>query len=83
MELRIILNNYLGEKIQMADDGRCTRRRLAERGAFIVELCDCDAVHLTVGFLTLRLDPRAYRELAGALEEALRAISVPDHQTIH
>ncbi len=67
----------------MADDRKCKRRRLAERGSFIVELCDCDAVHLTVGFLTLRLEPRAYRELAGALEEALRAISVPEQQIIH
>lgn len=67
----------------MADDRKCTRRRLAERGSFIVELCDCDAVHLTVGFLTLRLDPRAYRELAGALEEALQAISVLEQQIVH
>jgi len=67
----------------MADEGKCKRRRLAERGSFIVELCDCDAAHLTVGFLTLRLDPRAYRELAGALDDALRAIGTPEQQTIH
>jgi hypothetical protein len=81
MELRIILSLYT--ESTLADDEKCKRRRLAERGSFVVELCDCEAVHLTVGFLTLRLDPRAYRELAGALEEALRAISVPEQQTIH
>jgi hypothetical protein len=67
----------------MANEAKCKRRKLAERGTFNVELCDCGAVHLTVGFLTLRLDPRAYRELAGAIDEGLRAMEVRDQPTIH
>ncbi len=58
----------------MASTGNCQRRRLAERGAFNVELCDCGALHVTVYFLTLRLDPGAYRELFYVLDEGLRAI---------
>jgi len=67
----------------MASDAKCEKRKLAERGNFNVELCDCGAVHLTVGFLTLRLDPRAYRELAGAIDQGLRAMEVRDQPTIH
>lgn len=67
----------------MENSEKCVRRRLAERGTFIVEICDCGAVHLTIGFLTLRLDPCAYRALAGALDDALRVLDVRDHQIIH
>lgn len=69
----------------MASNGKCERQRLAEHGSFTVELCDCGAVHLAIGFVTLRLDPRAYRELARTVDEGLRAIQaeVAQHPTIH
>jgi hypothetical protein len=34
-------------------------------------MCDCGAVHLTAGFVTLRLEPSAYRELATVVNEGL------------
>jgi hypothetical protein len=67
----------------MASKLKCERRKLAERETFKVELCDCGAVHLTIGFLRIRLDPRAYRELAGAIDEALCAMAVRNQPTIH
>jgi hypothetical protein len=51
---------------------RCERRRLAERGAFNVDECDCGAIHLTIGCLTLRLDPAAYGELVEAIADSLQ-----------
>jgi hypothetical protein len=50
---------------------RCERRRIAERGTFNIEECDCGAIHLTLGCLTLRLDPAAYGELVEAIGESL------------
>jgi hypothetical protein len=67
----------------MTSDGKCERRRLAQRGSFNVEACDCGAVHHTIGFLTVRLDSCAYRELADALHDGLRAMEPRDQTTIH
>jgi hypothetical protein len=53
---------------------RCERRRLAERGSFNVDECDCGAIHLTLGCLTLRLDPSAYGELVEAIAESLESL---------
>lgn len=49
----------------------CSKQRLAQRGSFAVDSCDCGALHLTIGYITLRLEPRACIELTGALCEAL------------
>jgi hypothetical protein len=61
----------------------CQRRRLAECGSFAVDECDCGAIHITIGYVTMRLDPRAYRELARAILEALDHLSVHQRPTIH
>ena len=42
----------------------CRRNRLAERGAFSVDECACGTLHLTIGYVTMRLESCAYRELA-------------------
>jgi hypothetical protein len=55
----------------MPGGDKCVRRRLAERGTFHVEMCDCGVIQMTIGCLTLRLDPRAYSELAEAVHESL------------
>jgi hypothetical protein len=60
----------------------CERRRLAERGTFKIELCDCGTVHLIIGCLTLRLEPSAYDELATAIDESLRKLQLSDKRLI-
>ena len=67
----------------MKDDTACRRRRLASRGSFSVDECDCGAVHLTIGYVTLRLDPCAYREVVAMMDDALRRLPLPDRPTIH
>ena len=67
----------------MKDDTACRRRRLASRGSFSVDECDCGAVHLTVGYVTLRLDPCAYREVVAVMDDALRRLPAPHPPTIH
>ena len=53
----------------------CEKRRLAECGTFKIDACDCGIVHLTIGCLTLRLEPAAYGELANAIDESLRKLN--------
>jgi hypothetical protein len=61
----------------------CRRRRLAHRASFSVEECECGALHLTIGYVTLRLEVCAYREMAAAVTEALDQLPVQHHPTIH
>jgi len=67
----------------MNEDIPCRRRRLAERASFSVDECDCGAIHLTIGYITLRLDPSAYREVAALMSEALEHLNLPHRLTIH
>lgn len=60
----------------------CERHRLAECGIFKIDACDCGIVHLTIGCLTLRLEPSAYGELANAIDESLRKLQVHDKPVI-
>ena len=54
----------------MLNSARCTRKLLAASPICTVEECDCGTVHLSVGALTLRLEPDALRELQGVLATA-------------
>ncbi|HZP44385.1 MAG TPA: hypothetical protein VFB15_01930 [Candidatus Binataceae bacterium] len=56
----------------------CRKRRLAQRGSFLVDDCACGAVHLTIGYLTIRLERAAYAEMAEAIGEALTILRTPD-----
>jgi hypothetical protein len=67
----------------MPVSGKCARHRIAERGTFSIEVCDCGIVHLTIGCLTLRLDPPAYCELADAIGESLHKLQAADKPVIH
>ena len=60
----------------------CQKTRLAECGAFSVDLCDCGVVNLVVGFVTLRLEKSALAELDIALRRGLDALSHRD-PTLH
>ena len=53
----------------------CKKARLAECGAFIVELCDCGMVSLVVGFTTIRLEKSALAELDIAIRRGLDALA--------
>jgi len=68
----------------MSERSKCRRRRLAERQSFAVDECACGAVHLTIGYVTMRLDPCAYREMAATVTEALAQLP-PAHRanTLH
>ncbi|HTR62153.1 MAG TPA: hypothetical protein VMH37_10655 [Candidatus Binataceae bacterium] len=67
----------------MKDDTACRRRRLAARASFSVDECDCGAVHLTVGYVTMRLDPCAFREVVAMMNDALGRLPVPHRPTLH
>ena len=61
-------------------NGKCDKRTLAAHGPFGVHLCKCGAVHLTAGFVTLRLDLAAFLELAVVVNQghsALTTQSIP------
>lgn len=66
----------------MVESRKCRRRSLAECESFKVELCDCGAVHLTIGFATLRLSLPAFRELATTIQAALQLMEVREHPTL-
>ena len=62
------------------DDESCRRERLAGTGGLAVDLCSCGCVHVTIGAVTLRLQPDAVAELAqvlrvGAAELAHRQVA--------
>ncbi len=62
---------------------QCRKTGLAECGAFSVDLCDCGAVNLVVGFVTLRLEKSALADLADAIRRGLDALSRPERTTLH
>ena len=57
------------------DKKLCRRRRLAQRGSFTVDECECGAIHLTIGYVTIRLERCAYHEMASAVFEALGLVT--------
>jgi len=62
---------------------KCRRRKLAQRESFSVDACDCGALHLTIGYVTMRLDPCAYREMAAVISEALDRLPAHGATTVH
>jgi len=54
----------------------CHRTLLAHGGFAIVELCNCGAVHLSLGAVTLRLAPEAVGELTTVMADAARALAL-------
>ena len=66
----------------MPSGHKCMRRRLAERGTFNVEVCNCGVIHLTIGCLTLRLDRLAYGELVDAVSESLHTLVADDDKPL-
>lgn len=61
----------------------CRRHRLAERASFSVDECECGALHLTIGYVTMRLEACAYREMAAAIIEALARLPAASSPTLH
>ena len=50
---------------------------LAERGAFgAVRLCGCKSVHLSVGPITLNMDPEAFAQTAILVKQAMESLAV-------
>ena len=47
------------------------RQPVAHRGPCRIDQCECGVLHVTVGMITLRLQPTTARALAEALELAL------------
>jgi len=56
----------------------CLRRTLARGGFAVVELCNCGALHLSIGAVTLRLAPEALPELTQVIHEAAREMALHD-----
>jgi hypothetical protein len=61
----------------------CARRRLAGRESFSVEACACGAIHLTICFVTLRMDPRAFYEFAAMAWEAALQVKDAEPPVLH
>lgn len=57
-------------------DGSCERRLLACGPCCVIEMCDCGAVHLTIGAITLRLRPEALTEIAAVIGDGARALAL-------
>jgi hypothetical protein len=50
---------------------------LAERGNFgAVRLCGCKSVHLSVGPVTLNMDPEAFAQTAILIRQAMESLAV-------
>lgn len=58
------------------------RTLLARTPGIDVEACPCGAVHLTIGALTLRLEPAAFTRLCTTLADAelTRALAATSHR---
>jgi hypothetical protein len=56
------------------DDAPGHRRLIAQNPAASVEVCGCGTVHLTIGPVTLRLQPGALDDLGHAIDEARRRL---------
>jgi len=54
----------------------CQRRLLARGGFAVVELCNCGALHLSIGAVTLRLAPEALPELTQVINDAAREMAL-------
>lgn len=52
------------------NNSNCKRRRLAQCGSFAVYECECGAIHLIIGYVTIRLEKHAYAEMANVVAEA-------------
>lgn len=59
------------------EETSCHRHMLSRRGPFLVESCGCGMVHLTFGFLTLRIAPSAVDALCATLLEAVEKLERP------
>jgi hypothetical protein len=51
-------------------------RHLASLGPCTIELCDCGVLHVTVGAVTMRLQPETARALVTVLDRALPSAEV-------
>lgn len=58
----------------------CTRRRLAENDIATVDACDCGAIHLHLGALSLRFTATAFDALAQVLETARNRRQAPSRE---
>lgn len=62
-----------------APDPACHDARLLSSGALgnVSQCRDCGQIHLTLSYLTLRLQPDGFRELTGMLALALQQVPAP------
>lgn len=59
----------------------CTRRTLAAGDFARIEQCNCGAIHVTIGAVTLRLTPGALGPLAETLGDAVNALALEHART--
>lgn len=77
----IIVLKMIPETRPETQDTSCRRQRLSQRGPFLVEACGCGMLHLTFGFLTLRIAPQALDALCATLLEASAQVERPQSPT--
>jgi hypothetical protein len=73
----IIVFKMNSETTREARETPCRRQTLSQHGPFTVEACGCGMVHLTFGFLTLRIAPSALDALCATLLEAAAQVERP------
>jgi hypothetical protein len=56
---------------------RHRRTPVANLGPCTIEQCDCGVLHVTVGMITMRLQPETAGALCSALQRALASTSAP------
>lgn len=55
------------------------RIRLVDSDAVTIDQCACGAIHLTIGAVTLRLQPDAFATVASSVAEAAAVLAVRRH----
>ena len=65
------------------DQRPCRRRPLAHNAICSVEVCDCGALHLSIGAVTLRLQPDALASIAEVIGEGARELALLQNLAAH
>lgn len=83
MKLIIDFKMAAGNGSHEMEQNSCRRQTLSQHGPFLVESCGCGMVHLTFGFLTMRLAPSAVDSLCATLLEAVQRFERPQAEAHH
>lgn len=61
----------------MSQESQCQQELLSQDRCYQVTRCSCGAVHVTIGPITMRLEPEAYHSLLAVLLAARQHLPFP------